>query len=251
MKKIYTLLIIAILTLSISCSQDSSNNDVSSNQSADGMGGSLATFILKDAYLYTVDFFKLTVFNIADTKNPVKVNTIDVGFNIETLFSFDNYLFIGSQNAMFIYDITNKELPKKLAQSNHFTSCDPVVANGTNAYVTLHTNSNCQGAVNELKTYDITDIKNPILLNNRNLTQPKGLSLYADNYLLVCDDSVKIFDISNPKDSKYITEIPTTNTTDIIIRNNHAFIISENSIDQYQLDATNISKFTKISTFNF
>ncbi|WP_370402835.1 hypothetical protein [Tenacibaculum dicentrarchi] len=105
--------------------------------------------------------------------------------------------------------------------------------------------------VNELKTYDITDIKNPILLNNRGLTQPKGLSLYGDNYLLVCDDSVKIFDISNPKDSKYINEIPTKNAMDIIIRNNHAFIISENSIDQYELNTTNIESFTKISTFNF
>ncbi|SOU85691.1 hypothetical protein PG913_00300 [Tenacibaculum pacificus] len=247
MKKIYILLITCLLIFA--CSQDS--NDNSSNQSGDGMGGSLATFILKDNYLYTVDFFKLTVFNISDTKNPVKVNTIEVGFNIETLFSFDNYLFIGSQNAMFIYDITNKELPEKLAQSNHFTSCDPVVANGTNAYVTLHTNTNCQGMVNELKTYDITDIKNPILLNNRGLTQPKGLSLYGDNYLLVCDDSVKIFDISNPKDSKYINEIPTKNAMDIIIRNNHAFIISENSIDQYELNTTNIESFTKISTFNF
>ncbi len=126
-----------------------------------------------------------------------------------------------------------------------------MVANGTNAYVTLHTNTNCQGMVNELKTYDITDIKNPILLNNRGLTQPKGLSLYGDNYLLVCDDSVKIFDISNPKDSKYINEIPTKNAMDIIIRNNHAFIISENSIDQYELNTTNIESFTKISTFNF
>ncbi|MEX6626703.1 LVIVD repeat-containing protein [Tenacibaculum salmonis] len=247
MKKIYILLITCLLIFA--CSQDS--NDNSSNQSGDGMGGSLATFILKDNYLYTVDFFKLTVFNISDTKNPVKVNTIEVGFNIETLFSFDNYLFIGSQNAMFIYDITNKELPEKLAQSNHFTSCDPVVANGTNAYVTLHTNTNCQGMVNELKTYDITDIKNPILLNNRGLTQPKGLSLYGDNYLLVCDDSVKIFDVSNPKDSKYINEIPTKNAMDIIIRNNHAFIISENSIDQYELNTTNIESFTKMSTFNF
>ncbi|WP_370402834.1 hypothetical protein [Tenacibaculum dicentrarchi] len=108
MKKIYILLITCLLIFA--CSQDS--NDNSSNQSGDGMGGSLATFILKDNYLYTVDFFKLTVFNISDTKNPVKVNTIEVGFNIETLFSFDNYLFIGSQNAMFIYDITNKELPE-------------------------------------------------------------------------------------------------------------------------------------------
>ena len=243
MKKKYLILLSLLFVLG--CSQDSENGDFS-----DGIGGSLATFILKDNYLYTVDYFSLSVFNVNDTNNPVKVNTVDVGFNIETLFSYQNYLFIGSQDALFIYDITNKELPKKLSQSNHFRACDPVVANGTNAYVTLHSNTNCGGGINELRTYDITDIENPVLLNERSLTEPKGLSLYND-YLLVCDGTVKIFDVSDPQNSIFINEIPTENSIDIIIRNNHAFIISEGSIDQYQLDSLDIENFTKISTFNF
>jgi hypothetical protein len=138
-----------------------------------------------------------------------------------------------------------------MSQSDHFRACDPVVANGTNAYVTLHSNANCGGSVNELKTYDITDIENPILLNTRGLTQPKGLSLYGSDFLLVCDDSVKIFDVTDPADSKYLEEIPTVGAIDIIIRNNNAFIISENSIAQYQLDVTDISNFKKISEFTF
>ena len=175
MKKIH--LIIMSLILVISCQQDSDQTS-SSDQFTDGTGGSLATFALKDNYLYTVDYYNLSVFNINETTNPVKVNTVDVGFNIETLFSFKDFLFIGSQEAMFIYDITNRELPTKLSQSNHFRACDPVVANDTHAYVTLHSNNTCQGTVNELKTYDITDVENPILLNERGLTEPKGLSLY-------------------------------------------------------------------------
>jgi len=247
MKKIY-LLVVFFIFLIIACDQDS--NDTG-GVSGDGTGGSLATFILKDDYLYTVDFYNLSVFNVTDTANPIKVNTINVGFNIETLFSFDSFLFIGSQRAMFIYDISNKELPKLLSQSNHFTSCDPVVANENNAFVTLHTNTNCQGTVNELQTYDIVDIENPILLNARGLTEPKGLALYRDNYLLVCDDSVKIFDISDPQDSKFIDEIPTENSLDIIIREDQAFIISETTIDQYSLDNTSIENFTQISRFIF
>ena len=183
--------------------------------------------------------------------NPVKVNTINVGFNIETLFSFKEYLFIGSQDAMYIFDVTNAELPKLLSRSNHFRACDPVVANNTNAYVTLHSNATCGGAVNELKTYNIEDVENPILLNTRGLTQPKGLSLNNDNYLLVCDDSVKIFDVSDPKNSKYIDEIETQGAIDIIIRNNHAFIISEFAIVQYLLNPNDIKNATQISTFTF
>lgn len=247
MKKIY--LIFISLVFITACSQDSNNTTVS--DSADGTGGSLATFILKDNYLYTVDSYNLSVFNIANPSNPVKVNTLDVGFNIETLFSFNDYLFIGSQSAMFIYDITNKELPELLSKSNHFTSCDPVVANNTNAYVTLHTNTNCEGFVNELRTYNIEDIQNPILLNTRSLNEPKGLSLYGDDYLLVCDNTVKIFNVYDPSNSVFISEIPTKNAIDIIIKNNNAYIISETAIDQYKLDESNVSNFSKISTFNF
>lgn len=246
------LIFLVISFLILACSQNSNESSPSSPEiSVDGQGGSLATFILKGDYLYTVDSFNLSVFSIKNSENPVKVNSINVGFNIETLFGYKDFLFIGSQDAMFIYDITNAELPKKLSQSDHFRSCDPVVANDKNAYVTLHTNSFCRGTVNELRTYNIEDIENPILLNTRQLTEPKGLGLYGTNYLLVCDDSVKIFDVSNPKNSKYINEIPTKNAIDIVIRDNHAFIISEGSIDQYELDPTDITKFKKISNFQF
>ncbi|MFT7352963.1 MAG: hypothetical protein ACI9XR_002754, partial [Flavobacterium sp.] len=125
------IIILCTITLClISCDQNSSDS-AQNSQISDGQGGSLATFSLKGEYLYTVDYSNLSVFNIANATSPVKVNTINVGFEIETLFGFQDYLFIGSQNAMYIYDITNAELPKKLSQSNHFRACDPVVANGT------------------------------------------------------------------------------------------------------------------------
>ncbi|MGJ8744324.1 hypothetical protein [Polaribacter sp.] len=248
-KKLFIVVFTSVMLFS--CSQESNNASQDQNSFEDGQGGSLATFTLKGNYLYTVDFYNLSVFNVSNALNPVKVNTVNVGFNIETLFSFKEYLFIGSQNAMYIYDISNAELPKMLSESRHFRACDPVVANSTNAYVTLHSNSSCNGTVNELKTYNIEDIENPILLNTRGLTAPKGLSLFGENYLLVCDDSVKIFDISDPNNSKYLEEIPTKNAIDIIIRNNHAFIISEYSIEQYQLNDNNITNFSKISSFTF
>ncbi len=247
-KKIITVCTIVLCLLSCG---EGSNDSALNSEFSEGQGGSLATFSLKGNYLYTVDFSNLSVFNIDNATNPIKVNTINVGFDIETLFSYNDFLFIGSQNAMYIYDITNAELPKKMSQSDHFRACDPVVANGTNAYVTLHSNANCGGSVNELKTYNITDIENPVLLNTRGLTQPKGLSLFGSEYLLVCDDSVKIFDVTDPSDSKYLEEIPTVGAIDIIIRNNNAFIISDGSISQYQLDLNDISNFKKISEFTF
>lgn len=247
MKK-YLFLVVVTLCLLSACESDNSvNNDVS----VDGQGGSLATFTLKGNYLYVVDSENLSVFNVSESTNPVKVNSVYIGFQIETLFPFKDYLFIGSQDAMYIYDLSNPEFPKELSRSSHFRSCDPVVANERYAYVTLHTNSTCFGTLNELQTYDISDIENPKLLNIKELTEPKGLSTFGSNYLLVCDDTVKIFDVSNPEESKFIKEIPTRGALDIIIRNNHAFIISDESIDQYLLNIANIENFEKISTFTF
>ncbi len=240
-KYIYVVLLLAFF----SCSQDSS--DASSN--TDGQGGSLATFLLKGNYLYTVDNYNLNVFNIQEETNPIKVNTISIGFNIETLFGFDDYLFIGSRNGMFIYDVKNPELPKRMSASEHFRSCDPVVANNDYAYVTLHSTAVCGGSINELQTYDIKNIEAPILLNTRGLDRPKGLSLYY-NYLIVCDASdVKIFDVTNPVNSIFIKSIPVALGIDVIIRENHLFIISENGLFQYQLNKDDIESFDKLSEY--
>ncbi len=94
MKKIsYTLLCIFFVLVTISCSSDNSGSqDSGAPSQSDGKGGSLATFALKGNYLYTVDYQKLNVFSIQNKENPVKVNQKDVGFNIETLYSLDNYL---------------------------------------------------------------------------------------------------------------------------------------------------------------
>ena len=240
-KYIYVVLLLAFF----GCSQDSS--DTSSN--TDGQGGSLATFLLKGNYLYTVDNYNLNVFNIQEETNPMKVNTISIGFNIETLFGFDDYLFIGSRNGMFIYDVKNPELPKRMSASEHFRSCDPVVANNDYAYVTLHSTAVCGGSINELQTYDIKNIEAPILLNTRGLDRPKGLSLYY-NYLIVCDASdVKIFDVTNPINSIFIKSIPVALGIDVIIRENHLFIISENGLFQYQLNKDAIESFDKLSEY--
>lgn len=251
MKK-YIILFFCVAFVLFACNSDNADNSVNSDSaSGDGQGGSLATFALKGDYLYVVDSQDLTVFNVKETVNPVKINSVYIGFEIETLFPFNNFLFIGSQDAMYIYDLSNPEFPEQLSRSSHFRSCDPVVANERYAYVTLHTNSRCFGSVNELLTYDIQEITNPKLLNKRELSEPKGLSTYGNNYLLVCDDSVKIFDVTNPESSKFVKEIPTQGALDIIIRNNHAFIIAENSIEQYSLNKADIKDFKKISTFNF
>lgn len=240
---------IALLAVIISCSTDSSDtSSLSTSAESVGQGGSLATFAIKGDYLYTVDNQDLNVFNIASTTDPVLVNTVTIGFDIETLFGYRDFLYIGSRTGMFIYDINNPEFPTQLSSVQHFTSCDPVVANSQYAFVTLWSDLGCNGSVNQLEVYDVTDVLNPMLINVRQLTFPKGLGLYGD-YLIVCDDEIKIFDVSNPAESTLVHAIDRL-AFDVIIQGDLLIAVGQGGVYQYQLDATAIENTTELSTIN-
>lgn len=232
-KIIFVIILLSFFAIN-SCSSDADNSS-----SKDGTGGSLAIFALKGNYLYTVDDQKLNVFSLINAQQPVKVNEVWVGFAIETLFSFEDKLYVGSRNGMFIYSITNPEAPVQLSNVQHFTSCDPVVSNGTTTFVTLHSNNFCGNNTNLLEIYDTTTPTSPQLLHTRNLSQPKGLGLY-NNYLFVCDDVIKIFDVSTPATPLLVHSINKL-CFDVIILNNDLYAIGSDGVYRYELDSNEIT----------
>jgi hypothetical protein len=243
MKKITYLLTLLFL---LGCS-DSDSAAVSGEV---GQGGSLAVFAIKGDYLYCVDDMKLNVFSLIDNEKPVKVNEIQVGFNIETLFSYGENLYIGSRNGMFIYAITNPENPTKLSDVQHFTACDPVIANSTHSFVTLNSNTRCGNNINVLQIYDTKDLTAPKLIHSRTLSQPKGIGLFSTNYLFVCDDVIKIFDIQNPVEPVLVNAID-KNCFDLIIKNNTLFAIGDRGVYRYELNPNNIKDIQLMSELPF
>lgn len=169
-----------------------------------GKGGSLARFIIVGDYLYVVDGNMLQTFSLSELDNPVKINSLQVGFDIETIFAFKDKLFIGSKSALFIFSIANPAQPGLLGQAQHFTACDPVVANDSIAYVTIRSGSNCGGTVNALLIYGIKNILNPIQKNSISLVNPHGLGM-QENHLFICDGTagLKVYDISNGEMPSY------------------------------------------------
>ena len=247
MKRLYSILISALVLLTCSSDNTSTNDSATLNESS-GQSGSLARFAIYLDYLFVVDDTNLNVFSIADRENPVQVNTVQIGWNIETLFNYKNYLYMGSRNGMYIYNIDNPETPTYVSDVQHFTACDPVVANDTHAFVTLHTNIGCGTDINVLEIYDVTEVTNPILISSRNLTQPIGLGLYG-NYLFVCDEEVKVFDVSDPENSSLVTSVD-VNAFDVIINQGRLILIGENGLYQYSLDQSNIANISHLSTIN-
>lgn len=248
MKKIIILLFLAISCNFVACNNDQGSSEISTP--TDGKGGSLAVFALKGDYLYTVDFNSLNVFHIKNIENPVLVNKINTGRAIETLFSLDNYLFIGSQNAMYIYDISSPENPVFKSQSNHLNACDPVVATQNYAFVTLHSNSECGNDTNLLKIYDISDIENPVLIHSRGLVSPKGLTLYNDQYLVVCDDELKIFNIENPEEPFLVKSI-NQSFKDVLIYNETLFAFGQQRLSQFKWTGDDFLTLHEVSNLNY
>tara|TARA_R100001369_G_scaffold29172_4_gene52734 strand:+ start:223540 stop:224277 length:738 start_codon:yes stop_codon:yes gene_type:complete len=244
MKKV---ILLCLSILFIGCNAEGDN---SSPQSVDGSGGSLARFSLVGNYLYTVDDQSLRIFDISNPALPTFAGTKYIGFDIETLYSLDEYLFVGSRLGMFIFDISDPKFPLQLSKVEHVRSCDPVVSSGDYTYVTLHTNVGCAGNVNQLEVYNTQDLLRPELLTTITLDRPIGLGLYG-NHLLVTDKNVvRIFDVTNPAQPDLVGGIE-EDAFDLIIRNNDLFIIGEKSLSQYQLNPEDIEDIVFKSTIVF
>lgn len=244
MKKIFILIISFII---VSCSNDS---DGSFSTEGSGQGGSLARFIIVDNYLYTVDDQSLRIFDVSSDTTPIYLSEQFIGFDIETIYSYGEYLYMGSRLGMYIYDISNRENPIELSEVLHVRSCDPVVSNGDYSFVTLHTNINCEGFVNQLEVYDTRDPEQPILINVTQMPRPIGLGLYG-NYLFVADlNAVRIFDVSTPSNPTHVNMIPTEGF-DVIIRDDQILVIGETNLKQYQLNPNNLQDITELSTITF
>jgi hypothetical protein len=200
-KYLFSILNIMLIVTLLSCSKDGSSdvNAVNANGGV-GTGGSMARFTIVGNYLYTVDKSNLKVFSIADLTNPILKSTVPVGFEIETIYPFKDKLFIGSTSVVYIFSITNPELPQRLSTAispNVLRRCDPVIARDTVAYATLRSNSACGGGTQSiLAVYDIRDIQNPIQKTFLTLQEPYGLG-FADSALYVAtQNGLNVYNIA-------------------------------------------------------
>jgi hypothetical protein len=184
-----------------------------------GQGGSLARFTIVGNYLYTVDKQNLKVFSIIDPTNPVLKNTVVAGFDIETIYPFNDKLFLGSSTAVYIFSITNPEQPQKLSTAISPTvlrRCDPVVAKDSVAYATLRSSGPCGGVQSILAVYDVKDITNPKEVYQVPVTEPYGLG-YTGNVLYVCNiNSLLVFDISNQYKPTFVKQVTGNAFIDVI-----------------------------------
>ena len=219
---------------------DVANSDV-------GTGGSLARFQIVNDYLYTVGSFEMAIFNISNLEQPILDNSMQVGWNIETMFQADGYLYLGSTNGMFIYSLDNPSSPGFISEFTHWEGCDPVVVDGDYAYLTLRGGNLCGQEESVLEVIDISDKSYPQLVATYLLDNPYGLG-FKDNLLFVCDGTsgLKVFDKTDPLEMTMLTQYDDIHAKDVIPLENVLLMIGEEILYQYEYTENGVNH---ISTY--
>lgn len=205
-----------------------------------GIAGSLARFAILGDYFYFIDDRSMHIYNIEDLDRPFFLNSFNVDWGIETLFPYQDKLFIGGQNGMFIYDNSDPANPIFLSEFNHARSCDPVYVQGNTAFVTLRSGNACFNGNNQLDVIDISNIYNPTLIKSYTMHNPHGLSV-VDDILYLCDDKagLKIFDKSDLRniDRNLLSQYGGITAYDVIARSHDCLVITGPS-GLIQIDAS-------------
>lgn len=214
-----------------------------------GVGGSFARFSVIDNNLYVLNQRDLVAYSLTNPTAPVRTQTTTVSNQIETLFPYNEFLFIGSTDGMFIYDRVNPDAPAYVSEFIHANACDPVFVKDDIAYVTLRNGTQCQNFINQLDVIDVSNITNPTLIKSYDMDHPHGLTV-VDNNLYICEGTfgLKVFETDDQEDidDNKIGEIKDVHAYDAIaLSSSHLLIIGDDGL--YQYDSSNPAELEEMS----
>ena len=220
----------------------------SSVGSSVGLVGSMSRFAIYKDYLYTVINNHMSIIDLSGSVPVKAVENIHIGWNVETIFSYKDNMFMGSPWALIIYSVADPLKPEFMSWTGHVFGCDPVVVENDIAFVTVHSDNLCGQDANILKILDVSDVRNPKHIVTYSMTKPKGLGI-DNGILFVCDDGLKIFDASNPQTlmANVLAHYRGMEGYDVIPFNGILMMIADDGLYQYDYsDLTNIRQISKL-----
>ena len=220
----------------------------SSQGNSFGVGGSMARFGLYKDYLYAVDNSTLYTFDVKTPETPSNIGKQGIGWEIETMFIYDDHMFFGTRNGMEIFSLKVPASVQYVGNFWHVTSCDPVVVSEGYAYVTLRGGNACGSNTNRLDVLKLTeDYKANELLASYPLTGPYGLGI-DEQTLFVCDGEagLKIYNIEDKLnlDDNQIAHFSNIKAFDVIPFDDFLFLIGDDGFFLY--DYSNLADIKQI-----
>ncbi len=193
-----------------------------------------------------------SMYVIADSDQGLsKVSLSDnfsrIGEGMETIFPYENNLFVGSRSAVNIFNISDPQHPVEAYEFEHATACDPVLPADGVAYVTLRTAdfSACPGNTNSLLVLDTRNTNDVKEEKEITMTSPYGMTLKGNElYVGEGDNGLKIFDVSNKYKPELIKTINDVKAFDVIphpTNSNLTLTTGPNGISQYLVEGNSES----------
>ena len=188
---------------------------------SDQQSGTVNRITFSQDHVYVINLNSLA---IVDDSNGAFVKS-EAAFDLtlpeamETIFPFEDKLFVGSRSAMNIYNAADPKKPTDLYQFDHATSCDPVLPTEDVAYITLRTGdfSGCPGHINALVVLNIENLANPNEELEIEMESPYGMSLLGDKLFIgEGQNGLCIFDISDRKKPNLLKKVENIQAYDVI-----------------------------------
>ncbi|MCC6817852.1 MAG: hypothetical protein IT245_03045 [Bacteroidia bacterium] len=236
--------------------RQSNDANVQSSSNSTGKGGSMSKFAVIDNYLYIVNSSELIPIDLSNPSNPV--NKLKIGLvssNIETLFPYKTYLYMGASNGIHIYNTSgSKASPSFVNTLEHFFGCDPVIVENDYAFSTIRGGTACRtNSISALNIYDVKSPSNSIWINSINLEEPYGLGI-KDDLLFICQGTkglhVYNWDI-NTQSVSFRHSYPDIHAFDVIVNGNTLIVTADNGLFQFDISSKdNIIYLSKLAEFN-
>lgn len=211
--------------------------------------GSVNRIAVADNHVYVISRDIITPFE--DNGTLTAFDKIYGASGMETIYPDGDKLYIGTQQSMEIFDISNPTRPQWTSSFWHATSCDPVLPCGNIAYVTLRTGDvgNCPGDENALLVLNVHNT-NPEQLQEIEMESPYGMTIVGSKlYVGEGSNGLKVFNIEDKQNITLENWEPNIEAYDIIYHPtnpNLILIAGPIGISQYEIEGD--ATFSLLST---
>ena len=205
--------------------------------------GSLARFVVHRDHMYAIDQADLKVYEATPEGSLRFASSTPVSGVAETLFPYEDLLFIGTRTGMLVYSLIDPVYPEFLGEAAHVYSCDPVVVQNDVAYVTLRSGSTCRRGDNALFVFDVSNPTAPREVARRPMQSPRGLGV--DGAILFVADAregLVVYDVHKPGHPRRVGSVPSISGYDVIADGGILYVSADSGLYQYAYDARGISQ---------
>lgn len=217
---------------------------------SNGTIGTVNRIAEHEGHVYVIGKRELSVFSSNGSFEMISQEQTHWG-EMETVYPLGNRLFIGTQNSMVVFSLSNPAMPEYMGNYWHPVSCDPVLpVNENTAYVSLRSGefAACPGDTNELLVLNIDNSSGLVSeIQSFGLSSPYGMTVKGNRlYVGEGANGLAVFNASDPRNLSLINIDRSIEAYDIIphpTRSDMILIAGPEGFSQYEISASDVFSF--------